>query len=147
MGLIQRLPSQERASLMLLRTCARFGRRRAAAGIATVILLVFLQLGIVGLVITGARDMDTTIQRLDTLRAFYAAEGGMNMAIREMINNLDEDGDGTIGSISNDTNATDDPVVGTAKVYVVKSVSGTTSTLTSRGRAGAARRQLTAAIE
>lgn len=121
--------------------------RRAAAGIASVVVLVFIQLAIVGSVILGARDQDTTVQRLDTLRSFYAAEGGMNMAIREMINNVDDDGDGAIGTISNDANTANDPQVGTARVYVVKDIVGTTSNLTSRGRSGAARRQVTAAIE
>jgi hypothetical protein len=108
---------------------------------------VFLQLAVVGSVVLSARDQDTTVQRLDTLRSFYAAEAGMNMAIREMINNSDEDGDGTIGTISNDNNAGNDPLLGTARVYVVKTISGPTSILTSRGRAGVARRQLTTAVE
>ena len=125
----------------------RLVSRRAAAGIATVIILVFAQLAIVGSVVTGTRDQDTTVQRLDTLRAFYAAEGGMNMAIREMINNSDDDGDTIIGSISNDGDTANDPTIGTAKVYVTKAMVGSTSNLTSRGRAGAARRQVTAAVE
>jgi hypothetical protein len=121
--------------------------RTAAAGIAIIIVLVFVQLIIVGSVVTGTRDQDTTVQRLDTLRAFYAAEGGMNMAIREMIGNADEDADTIIGSISNDGNTANDPTIGTARVYVAKDVVGATSNLTSRGRAGAARRQLTASVE
>ena len=122
-------------------------RARAAAGIATVIVLVFVQLAIVGSILTGARDQDTSVQRLDTVRAFYAAEAGMNMAIREMISNSDEDGDTVIGTISNDGNAANDPVIGPARVYVSKDVVGATTDLTSRGRSGAARRQLTAGIE
>lgn len=121
--------------------------RRAAAGIASIVILVFLQLAVVGSVVLGARDQDTTVQRLDTLRSFYAAEAGMNMAIREMINNSDEDGDGTIGSISNDGNPSNDPMLATARVHAVKTISGSTSILTSRGRAGIARRQLTSTIE
>lgn len=121
--------------------------RRAAAGIASIVILVFLQLAVVGSIVLSTRDQDTTIQRLDTLRSFYAAEAGMNMAIREMINNSDEDGDGTIGTISNDNNPDNDPMLSTARVHVVKTVSGSTSILTSRGRAGVARRQLTTAIE
>lgn len=121
--------------------------RRAAAGIASIVILVFLQLAVVWSVVLSARDQDTTVQRLDTLRSFYAAEAGMNMAIREMINNSDEDGDGTIGTISNDNNAGNDPQLSTARVYVVKTISGPTSILTSRGRAGVARRQLTTAVE
>lgn len=121
--------------------------RRGAIGVAAVIALVFAQLLIVGVIITGAREQDTTVQRLDTLRAFYAAEGGMNMAIREMMNLNDDDGDGTVGSISNDNNASNDPQAGNARVYVTTAVSGPTTTLVSRARSGQARRQLSAVIE
>ena len=34
------------------------------------------------------------------MQAFYAAEAGMNMAIREMMVGRDEDGDGVIGAVS-----------------------------------------------
>jgi Tfp pilus assembly protein PilX len=123
------------------------GQRRGAIGVASVIVLVVVQLLLVGAIIAGTREADTTMQRMDTLRAFYAAEGGMNMAIREMLSNLDEDGDGDIGTISNDALLTDDPAVGNAHVYVVQSVNGGTTTLVSRGRCGLARRQLTTDIE
>lgn len=149
--MIPKLPSNSNASHgarpMAERIARLSARPTAAVGLATIIVLVFIQLSVVGMVITGARDMDTSVQRLDTLRAFYAAEGGMNMAIREMITNLDEDGDGTIGSISNDSNTSNDAAVATARVYVAKAVAGATSTLTSRGRCGSTRRQLTAVIE
>ena len=35
--------------------------------------------------IGGGRDHDLTVKRMDTLRAFYAAEAGMNIAIRELM--------------------------------------------------------------
>ena len=125
----------------------RNGSRRGAIGVTAVLALVVLQLVVVGGVISGAREDDTTVQRLDTERAFYAGEGGMNMAIREVLSNTDEDGDGVVGSISNDGSLLNDPAIGTAHVYVVKSVSGATTTLISRGRAGIARRQISTDIE
>lgn len=126
---------------------AKGRRRRGAVGIGSVVALVFLQLLLVGGIVTGARDQGQSVQRLNTMRAFYAAEGAMNMAIREMVNNADEDGDGTIGSISNDGNSANDPVIGTSQVYVVKSASGTVFALTSRARCDQCRRQLVLAIE
>lgn len=138
-------PAQDRQKAKRAR--ATGPARRGAIGVTAVLALVVIQLIVVGGVISGAREDDTTIQRLDTERAFYAGEGGMNMAIREVLSNTDEDGDGVVGSISNNGSLLDDPVIGTARVYVVKSVSGVTTTLVSRGRAGIARRQITTDIE
>lgn len=119
----------------------QFAARRGSIGLAMVIVLVFLQLLMVGVVISGARDQDIAVQRLDSTRAGYAAEAGANMAMRELMNDADEDGDGVIGSISDDGNASNDPALGTASVYVSESVAGSETTLTVRGRAGAALRQ------
>lgn len=124
-----------------------WGTRRGAIGVAAVIVLVFCQLLIVGVVIAGTRDEDATVQRLNTSRAFYAAEGGLNMAIREVLSNSDDDGDGAVGTLSNNAILADDPGMGEARVYVVKAVSGTITTMVSRGRCGMTRRQLTTEIE
>ncbi len=75
-------------------------RRRAMAAVAMVALLVTVDLIIVVMVIGGGRDHDLTVRRVETIRAFYAAEGGMNMAIREEMQNADEDGDAVVGTIS-----------------------------------------------
>jgi len=75
-------------------------RRRASAAVAIIIALVVLQIAVTGAVLSGGRDEDLTIQRVDTLRAFYASEGAMNMAIREYALEADESGDGIAGSIA-----------------------------------------------
>ena len=71
----------------------------------------------------------------------------MNMAIREMMNDADEDGDGAIGTISDDGNAATDPTFGQAQVLVTSAVAGPQTTLTSQGRAGEARRNVEAVLE
>ena len=43
--------------------------------------------------------------------AFYAAESGIEMSMREVNQSSDIDSDGTIGSISNNGNAADDPTL------------------------------------
>lgn len=112
-----------------------------------IIVLVLLNLIIVGMVLGGARDHDLTTRRIETIQSFYAAEAGMNMAIREMMIDTDEDGDGTIGTISDDATPANDPTLGQAQVFVTLAVAGPQTTLTSQGRAGDARRHIAAVLE
>ncbi len=125
----------------------RTRHRRATIAISMVIALVVVNLIIVGIVIGGARDHDLTIKRVETIQSFYAAEGGMNMAIRELMTNSDEDGDGAIGTISDDATPANDPTFGQAQVLVTASVAGPQTTLRSKGRSGDARREVEAVLE
>ena len=125
----------------------RTRHRRATVAISMIIALVVVNLIIISIVIGGARDHDLTIKRVETIQAFYAAEAGMNMAIREMMNDTDEDGDGAIGTISDDGNAANDPTFGQAQVLVIVSVAGPPTTLRSKGRSGDARREVETVIE
>ena len=86
-------------------------RCRGSAAVAMILVLVILQIVVVAVVLAGGRDQDLTLKRLDSIRGFYAAEGGMNMAIREMRTSTDEDGDGGIGTISNDGNSANNPTI------------------------------------
>lgn len=121
--------------------------RRGTVAISMILTLVIVDLIIVGIVVGGARDHDLTVRRIETINAFYAAEAGMNMAIRELMMNVDEDGDGAIGTISDDGNAANDPAIGQAQVLVTSVVVGSQTTLTSQGRAGEARRQIVTVVE
>ncbi len=122
-------------------------RRFGAVGIGMVVALVLLQLTVVGMVIEGAREQDTTIQRLDSCRAFYAADGAMNMAIRELVSYADDDNDGQTGGISNDGNASNDVPVATGTLAMAARVeSAGVTTITADGRAGSCRRRVTAVI-
>jgi len=114
--------------------------RRGTVLVAAVVALCVLALITVGLVTAGARDHDLTTRRAETMRAFYALEAGVNMATRELMNNADEDGDGTIGSISNDNSDASDPTIGIARVTVRKDTSGSNTTLRSIGRCGSSMR-------
>ena len=125
----------------------RTRHRRATIAISMIIALVVVNLIIISIVTGGARDHDLTIKRVETIQAFYAAEAGMNMGIRELMNNADEDGDGAIGTISDDGNAANDPTFGQAQVVVIVSVAGPPTTLRSKGRSGDARREVEAVLE
>nr|AQQ75238.1 hypothetical protein [uncultured bacterium] len=92
--------------------------RRGAAVVAVLLAMLVIGFVMIGLVMGGARDQDLTVQRMNTVRAFYATEAGLNMAIREIILSSDEDSDGGIGSISNDNNDANNPRFGTANVFV-----------------------------
>ena len=135
--------------------------RRGMAAIVMVAVLIVVQLIIVGMVLTGARDHDLTVRRLETIEAFYAAEAGMNMAIREMMEPADEDNDDAlnpvaddgIGTISYDApapNDANDPAFGNAQVVVTAQADTPTAgdtTLTSQGRSGVARREMQAVLQ
>lgn len=123
------------------------GRRRGAAAVAMIVLLLVVGMVVTGVVIGGARDHDLTVRRLETVQAFYAAEAGMNMAMRELHEKTDADGDGTVGSISDDANDANDPAIGAARVVVVRSDGGGVTSLISTGRQGAALREIRATLE
>ncbi len=126
-------------------------QRRAMAAITMVVVLLIIDLMIISMVVGGARDHDLTVRRMDTIRAFYAAEAGMNMAIRERMIPDDEDNDtGGVdtGSISDDTNDANDPGFGTPKnTQFVVTLSPDKKTLTSTGRSGDAKREMDALLE
>jgi Tfp pilus assembly protein PilX len=116
--------------------------RRGIAAVVMVVLLLILNVIIVGMVLSGARDEHLTVRRLETVQAFYAAEAGINMAVRERLVCEDEDGDGAIATISDDAADGTDPIIGTgttAQVVVTKVDDCPTSsaiTVTSRARSG-----------
>lgn len=121
--------------------------RRGSVAVVMIVALILLQVVVAGMVLTGARDQDLMQRRVETVRALYAAEAGMNMAIREMVQNADEDGDGTVGSVSNDGNSSNDPNLSGGRVVVSKTTAGAVTTLTSVGRCGSALRTITATLQ
>jgi hypothetical protein len=110
--------------------------------VAMIVLLMLANLIIVGLVLGTGRDHEMTVRRVESIEALYAAEAGVNMAVRELAQNVDEDGDGTVGTISDDGNAANDPTRGSAALVVTLSVDGNESTLTAKGRSGIAQRHI-----
>lgn len=121
--------------------------RRGTLLVSVIVVLLMLQLLAVGLVTAGARDHDLTTRRAETMQAFYAAEAGANMAVRELMTDADGDGDGIIGSVSNDGSEANDPAIGVAKVGVVKVTGVSEITLTSTGRCGESRRSISLTLQ
>ncbi len=119
--------------------------RRGIVAVAMIVLLLIVDLIILSMVIGGARDHDLTVRRMETIESFYAAEAGMNMAIKELMELSDEDGDLAIGTISDDSpvNPANDPTLGNAQFFV--SVTG--DIFTSEGRSGESRRTMQAQVK
>jgi len=124
--------------------------RRATVAVAMIVMLMIINLIVLSITVSQAHDSDLTVRRLETVQALYAAEAGVNMAVRELMEDSDEDVDGTIGTISDDTDDGTDPTLGNAAFVVVAAADtpfvGQT-TLTSQGRSGEARRQMSTVIE
>ncbi len=125
--------------------------RRGLIIVVMVVLMIIIDLIIVGMVVSQAREHDLTVRRLQSVESLYAAEAGMNMSIRElMVPPADEDGDTGIGSISDDSDDGTDPTLGNA-AFVVTAAADTPvvgqTTLTSEGRSGPARRRMQAVLD
>jgi hypothetical protein len=125
--------------------------RRGTAVIAVIIVLIIIDLIVVGITLGLSRDHDLTIRRLETVKAAYAAEAGINMAIREMQEDEDQDGDGEIGTISYEQpvyDPNDDPALDIAFFYVTKSYDAglEKTTISSYGRCGEAVRRMVSEI-
>ncbi len=125
------------------------GTRRGLVVVVMILLMIVVDLIIIGMVVSQARDHDLTVRRLQTTEALYAAEAGANMSIRELMIPADEDGDTGIGTISDDTDDATDPALGNAQ-FVVTSAADTPAvgqtTITSEGRSGTARRRMQAVL-
>ncbi|MFN5959146.1 MAG: hypothetical protein ACK462_14550, partial [Planctomyces sp.] len=76
--------------------------------VAILVALMALQMVVAVLVLSGARSDDMTARSVAGLRAQYASDAALNMALREAFVNADEDGDGTIGGVSGDALASND---------------------------------------
>lgn len=120
--------------------------RRGTIMVVVLVMLLIVELIVVSIVIGGARDHDLTLRRMQSVESFYASEAGINMAIREIIEGADEDGDTKIGGISDDGNAANDPTLGNAQVFVIAVTVGADTTLTSEGRSGETKRTARAIV-
>ncbi|HVU63950.1 MAG TPA: hypothetical protein VHC70_08230 [Phycisphaerales bacterium] len=123
-----------------LRTKPRTGPRtprgvsaRGSILIALVLVLVIVQIAVIGVVQLGGRDQSLTKLRLESEQAQYAAESGINMALREVYDSADEDTDGGIGTISAKT-------INGCTVTVTSSTTGSVTTLTATAAAATAKR-------
>lgn len=90
---------------------ASAGARRGGVLIAFVVVLILLQAIVLAIASTNAESQRLVPMRIDAPKAYYAAEAGMNMALAEIYANSDRDADGTIGTVSNDNIAANNPAI------------------------------------
>lgn len=121
--------------------------RRASVSIPLIVVLAAFQIVVAAMMLSGVRGSDILARRIETARAFYAAEAGANMAVREVMRGVDEDADGKIGGISDDSNTATDPALGAARIVAESVSAGGTSTITVTGRSGLAARRISLSVE
>ncbi len=120
-----------------MRTCSttcRRSHRRGAIAITLVIALIVLSLLITTTLILGAQDQSLMLLRLQGQRTQFAADSAAAMASKEIFDNVDRDGDGGIGTISNDGNTGTDPTLNGTRLWATASTSGGSTTITARGQ-------------
>jgi hypothetical protein len=116
-------------------------RRGGGAAVGMVVMMVIAQLVILSVVVAGARDQDTRVLRYDTMRSQYAADAVTQMALRELFDATDEDGDGAVGSIAGGVVA-NGPQVNGARGAASVAASGTSRTVLVHGSAGSCTRAM-----
>ncbi len=105
-------------------------RRPAVAIIAFVTALLVIGITVLWSLQLTATGSISYLAHYNSTGAFYAAESGFEMAIREISDGNDIDSDGVIGTISDNADTTDDPGLGSGSF----SVQAAADTLTSTGR-------------
>lgn len=112
---------------------------------ATVLLLLVVGASVLMVASLTGRQSGLVSARTDTVRAFYAAEAGLHLAVRELTLSQDEDGDGVVGGIASDGLGAGGRMIGTGEAASVRvfraSVDGS-ERLMAEGRAGDALRRI-----
>lgn len=102
---------------------------RATVLVAVIVVLIILTLAAVALSAAAARSTAVGADRISGLDALYAAEGVMNMAIREWAANADHDADGVVGSIALG-NVASGPTISGARAAASIAVTGSDAVVT-----------------
>ncbi len=107
-------------------------RSRGAAMLVAIILIATAGLVVTSALLVSRRSI-ASAAAIDGVRARYAAESGIQMAAREIAMDTDFDSDGTVGSISDDGDDSNDPVVNGAPFRVSATLNGSTVDLSAEG--------------
>lgn len=107
----------------------RRNAKRAVAAVVFVAALLVVSTMALWVFQATAASTHGALGHLYASGAFYASEGGIEYGLREIALGGDVDGDGTMGSISNNGNDADDPSIGSGTFHV----SYASNKLTSRG--------------
>jgi Tfp pilus assembly protein PilX len=105
-------------------------RNRATVLVAVLVALLIISVAVLSLGTSNALNQQTTADRTEGARTFYANEAIANMSMRELVNASDYDGDGDQGAISDDGNAANNPTINGVSGMATRSVSGSNITIT-----------------
>lgn len=92
--------------------------RRGAVATALVLAIVLLGVAVTAATVAAGSGLGLASLRSDHLRAVAACDAGLQLSLAELASGLDTDGDGTIGSISDNGLDADDPTLEGAAVIV-----------------------------
>ena len=98
-------------------------RRRGVAILGFVVAMLVIGTFALWLFQLTASGATSSLGHYFSTGAFYAAESGIEMSLREKNQDNDIDSDGTIGTISDNSNNSDDPELATGAVFVEQSSS------------------------
>lgn len=113
----------------------RSSSRRGAALIAFVTALLVIGTLVLWLFHVTSGTSSASLSHFISTGALYAAESGMEMGAREIGHgtDFDNEGNGTLGTISNNGNPTDDPALATG-AWSVEQVSASPAVYRATGR-------------
>jgi hypothetical protein len=105
--------------------------------VGIVVAVMVIAAGIVLVAIAGRREQDSMIRRFESMRAFYAQEAAVQIAVREMLRQQDDDGDGVAGTIASGVLASG-ITIGASKLAAGLVSAGGVDTITAQGSNGLA---------
>jgi hypothetical protein len=123
--------SNPQMTLLVSPSATFSARRRGTVLVALVLVLLMLGLVTSSMIFSGARDQSLAALRIQRARADFAVEAVANMAAKELMDNVDRDSDGGIGSISADSNTATDPTINDGtRMWATKVETASTVTVT-----------------
>lgn len=137
------MPPAFRACVPRTRRLPAARKHHARAGfVALGILVIMLLLAAIAISVTSshARDSGNTQAQVEGARAQAAVDGVLNMSAKELLDSADHDGDGGIGSISDNSNSADDPVISNSRVWSRRTANSNTVTITAHASNASSRR-------
>jgi Tfp pilus assembly protein PilX len=110
----------------------RLERRPGAALVSFVAALIVIGSIVLWVLQSTATSATAALAHFQSTGALYAAESGIEMAVRELLIG-DNDSDGAAGTISNNGDASDDPALATG-AFMVEQVSASPPVYRATGR-------------
>ncbi|MEY3230165.1 MAG: hypothetical protein RL689_252 [Planctomycetota bacterium] len=119
--------------------------RRGTILVGILVGLVLLASALMAVAISGRREQDLTMRRMESMRASYAEEAAAQIAVRELVSRQDDDGDFGIGSVAGG-NIASGIIVGSSRAAATAAPAGTVWTVQPMGSNGLSNRAATLSL-